>query len=233
MPDKQKIKTLFDDIAPHYDMLNHILSLNVDKGWRKKALKEIIDPSRSQRVLDIACGTCDFTIAIARKLAEGGSLVGADLSEGMLEVGRKKVSQAGLDGRVTLRVEDAESLSFADGSFDRVTVAFGVRNFENLSKGLQELRRVLAEGGKLVILELSVPQNKLELCLYKLYFTRILPLIGGALSGNKGAYNYLPASVLAFPGPQKFMGILSGCGYKEIRHRAFSFGLCRMYTAMK
>lgn len=233
MPDKQKIKTLFDDIAPHYDMLNHILSLDVDKGWRKKALKEIIDPSRSQRVLDIACGTCDFSIAIARKLAEGGSLVGADISEGMLEVGRKKVSQAGLDGRVTLRVEDAESLSFADGSFDRVTVAFGVRNFENLSKGLQELRRVLAEGGKLVILELSVPQNKLELCLYKLYFTRILPLIGGALSGNKGAYNYLPASVLAFPGPNKFMDILSSCGYKEIRHRAFSFGLCRMYTAMK
>lgn len=229
MPDKQKIRSLFDDIAPDYDKLNHLLSLNVDKFWRRRALREILDGAPGLNVLDIACGTCDFSIAIARKLREG-KVVGLDLSEGMLEVGRTKIQEAGLEDKIELMVGDAESLPFEDGSFDRVTVAFGVRNFENLRRGLSEMRRVLSAEGKLVILELSVPQNRFLFALYKLYFTKILPLIGGAISGNKGAYNYLPASVIAFPKPAEFMRILEDCGYGRVTHHSLSFGLCRMYT---
>lgn len=232
MPKKEKIRALFDNIAPDYDKLNHILSLGVDKLWRKKALKEIVDKTLDLKVLDLACGTCDFSIAIARKLS-GGSVIASDISEGMLQIGRTKVKPAGLEEKISLRVEDAENLSFEDGTFDRVTVAFGVRNFEDLRKGLIEMRRVLKKDGKLVILELSVPQNKVLFALYKFYFTKILPRIGGAVSGNQGAYNYLPASVLAFPMPKEFLQILKDCGYTAVKHQAFTLGLCRMYTAWK
>lgn len=233
MPDKQKIKNLFNDIAPEYDTLNHVLSLDVDKLWRREALGEIVSKEKTLKVLDVACGTCDFSIAIAQHLQKGSSVMGIDLSERMLEIGKEKVREKGLSEVISLQIGDAEKLPFPDNSFDRVTVAFGVRNFENLRAGLKEMSRVLKTDGKVVILELSVPQNRLTRWFYELYFTKVLPFIGGRVSGNKGAYKYLPASVIAFPRPKEFMEIMKNCNFTKVRHRAFSLGLCRMFTADK
>lgn len=231
MAKKEKIKSLFDNIAPDYDKLNHILSLNIDKGWRRKAVKEIADSAKPLRVLDVACGTGDFTIEIARKAAEGSSIIGIDLSEGMMKVGREKLKAAGIDA--TLEYGDCEALTYPGSSFDRVSVGFGVRNFEHLEIGLKEMYRVLKPGGKLVILELSVPSNPVIRWCYKLYFLKILPAIGGWVSGNRGAYKYLPASVLHFPAPDKFIPMLKEAGFGDVRHKAFTLGICRMYVGIK
>lgn len=230
MAKKENIKALFDNIAPDYDKLNHILSLNIDKSWRRKAVREIVDNERSLKVLDVACGTGDFTIEIARKMS-GGSVTGIDLSEGMMSVGREKAAAAGIEA--VLEYGDCEALRYEDNTFDRVAVAFGVRNFEHLDLGLKEMWRVLDKDGKLVILELSVPSNPVIRWCYKLYFLNILPAIGGFVSGNKGAYRYLPASVLQFPAPERFVAIMREAGFREVRHRAFTFGICRMYVGIK
>ena len=230
MAKKENIKALFDNIAPDYDKLNHILSLNIDKSWRRKAVREIVDNERSLKVLDVACGTGDFTIEIARKMS-GGSVTGIDLSEGMMSVGREKAAAAGIEA--VLEYGDCEALRYEDNTFDRVAVAFGVRNFEHLDLGLKEMWRVLGKDGKLVILELSVPSNPVIRWCYKLYFLNILPAIGGFVSGNKGAYRYLPASVLHFPSPDKFVAMMHEAGFREVRHRAFTFGICRMYVGIK
>ncbi len=231
MAKKEKIKSLFDNIAPDYDKLNHILSLNIDKGWRKKAVREIIDSKEHLKVLDVACGTGDFTIEIARKAAEGSSITGIDLSEGMMKVGREKINAAKV--RATLEYGDCEALTYSNDLFDRISVGFGVRNFEHLDIGLKEMCRVLKPGGKLVILELSVPSNPIIRWCYKLYFLNILPAIGGMVSGNRGAYEYLPASVLHFPAPDRFIGMMREAGFSEVRHKAFTFGICRMYVGIK
>lgn len=231
MAKKENIKKLFDNIASDYDRLNHILSLNIDKGWRKKAVKETIDCAETMQVLDVACGTGDFTIEIARKAAPGSKITGIDLSEGMMSIGREKIASADVDA--TLEYGDCEALTYADNSFDRITVGFGVRNFEHLELGLREIYRVLKKGGKLVILELSIPSNSLIRWCYKLYFLKILPAIGGWVSGNKGAYNYLPASVLHFPAPDKFQAMMREAGFPIVEHKAFTFGICRMYIGKK
>ena len=231
MAKKENIKKLFDNIASDYDRLNHILSLNIDKGWRKRAVKETIDRNEPMQVLDIACGTGDFTIEIARNAAPGSKITGIDLSEGMMEIGRRKIAAAAVDA--TLEYGDSEALTYADNSFDRISVGFGVRNFEHLELGLREMYRVLKKGGKLVILELSVPSNSLIRWCYKLYFLKILPAIGGWVSGNRGAYNYLPASVLHFPAPDKFQAMMREAGFSTVKHRAFTFGICRMYIGKK
>lgn len=230
MAKKENIKALFDNIAPDYDKLNHILSLNIDKSWRRKAVREIVDNERSLKVLDVACGTGDFAIEIARKMS-GGSVTGIDLSEGMMSVGREKAAAAGIEA--VLEYGDCEALIYEDNTFDRVAVAFGVRNFEHLDLGLKEMWRVLDKDGKLVILELSVPSNPVIRWCYKLYFLNILPAIGGFVSGNKGAYRYLPASVLHFPAPDKFVAMMHEAGFREVRHKAFTFGICRMYVGIK
>ena len=230
MAKKENIKALFDNIAPDYDKLNHILSLNIDKSWRRKAVREIIDKEGPLKVLDVACGTGDFTIEIARKMS-GGSVTGIDLSEGMMSVGREKAAAAGIEA--VLEYGDCEALRYEDNTFDRVAVAFGVRNFEHLNLGLKEMWRVLDKDGKLVILELSVPSNPVIRWCYKLYFLNILPAIGGFVSGNKGAYRYLPASVLHFPAPDKFVAMMHEAGFREVRHKAFTFGICRMYVGIK
>lgn len=230
MAKKENIKALFDNIAHDYDKLNHILSLNIDKSWRRKAVREIVDNERSLKVLDVACGTGDFTIEIARKMS-GGSVTGIDLSEGMMSVGREKAAAAGIEA--VLEYGDCEALRYEDNTFDRVAVAFGVRNFEHLDLGLKEMWRVLDKDGKLVILELSVPSNPVIRWCYKLYFLNILPAIGGFVSGNKGAYRYLPASVLHFPAPDKFVAMMHEAGFREVRHKAFTFGICRMYVGIK
>ena len=231
MAKKENIKKLFDNIASDYDKLNHILSLNIDKGWRKKAVKETIDCAEPMQVLDVACGTGDFTIEIARKAAPGSRITGIDLSEGMMKIGREKIASADVDA--TLEYGDCEALTYADNSFDRITVGFGVRNFEHLELGLREMYRVLKKGGKLVILELSIPSNSLIRWCYKLYFLKILPTIGGWVSGNRGAYNYLPASVLHFPAPDKFQAMMREAGFPIVEHKAFTFGICRMYIGKK
>lgn len=231
MAKKEGIRKLFDNIATDYDRLNHLLSLNIDKGWRKKAVKEIADTDTPLRVLDVACGTGDFTIEIARKLAPGSRVTGIDLSEGMMKIGREKLAKAGVAAEMVQG--DCEALPYETGSFERVSVGFGVRNFEHLELGLSEMCRVLTPGGKLVILELSVPSNAFIRWCYKLYFLKVLPAIGGFISGNRGAYEYLPASVLRFPAPDKFVAMMREAGFADVTHKPFTFGICRMYIGQK
>ena len=220
---------MFDNIAKDYDSLNHIMSLSIDKIWRRKAIKKIKDAGEAPRVLDVACGTGDFSIAIA-KAVKKGEVIGVDISKEMLEVMRQKVLKNKLESIISQEVGDGEALRFPDGSFDRVVNAFGIRNFEDRDKGLREALRVLKYGGRLVILELSRPQNKIIRWFYDLYFLHILPIIGGKVSGDKAAYAYLPASVKAFPGKKEFTDELRRAGFVNITHRAFTFGICRMYT---
>ena len=232
MAKKEFVREMFDGIAADYDRLNHIMSLDVDKSWRRKALKQIIGPE-VRDILDLACGTGDFSVAIARKMPVGAHVTGVDLSEGMLAVMKEKVAAEGLQEKISIRQGDGEELPFADGSIDRVTIAFGIRNFENREKGLREMLRVLRPGGRVVILELSVPQNAFFRWCYNLYFLHILPLIGGKVSGDKAAYRYLPASVLHFPGPREFMETLRECGFSEVEHKAMTFGICRLYSGTR
>lgn len=233
MPSTSGIRTLFDNIASDYDRLNHLLSLGIDRSWRRRALKWIVEPGKPQQILDIACGTGDFSIAIARKASPETLVTGVDLSEGMLSVMAGKVAAQGLEGRIVFEQGNCESLRFADDTFDRVTIAFGIRNFENRETALKEILRVLKPGGSLVILELSVPSpGPLRWC-YNLYFTHILPLVGGLISGDRAAYRYLPASVLAFPGKGEWMRTMEGSGFSDVSHKAFTFGICRMYIGKK
>ena len=229
MPKKEKVQQMFDNIAPTYDKLNHIMSLNVDKLWRRHALKEIVDGT-PQRILDVACGTGDSTISIARAAAVGTKVTGADISEGMMALVTEKAEKAGVLDRIDLQVADGEALPYEEGTFDRVTCAFGIRNFEHKEKGLEEFRRVLRPGGRAVILELSVPQNKVLRWAYDLYFLHILPWVGGKVSGDKAAYKYLPASVHNFPAPKEFCRMMEEAGFRSVRFRTFTFGLCRMFT---
>lgn len=231
MARKEGIRKLFDNIAPDYDRLNHILSLNIDKGWRRKAVRKIADENRTLKVLDVACGTADFTIEIAQKLSPGSVVTGVDISEGMMAIGKEKIRKAGISAE--LYVADCEALPYEDNTFDRISVGFGVRNFEHLEVGLKEMYRTLKPEGKLVILELSVPSNPLIRWFYKLYFLKILPAVGGRISGNRGAYEYLPASVLRFPAPQRFIQMMKCAGFDTVEHTSFTFGICRMYVGKK
>jgi demethylmenaquinone methyltransferase/2-methoxy-6-polyprenyl-1,4-benzoquinol methylase len=228
MAKKEYIKRMFNDIAPSYDKLNHILSLNIDKSWRRKAVRRIC-AAQPQHVLDVACGTGDFAIALAK--AGVPRVTGIDISEGMLDVARAKVKEQDL--HIELQTDDSEHMSFHDDSFDAVSVAFGVRNFEHLQSGLNEMHRVLRQGGHVCIVELSVPQHPVLLWLYKLYFLHLLPRIGGLLTGNVNAYRYLPASVLHFPKPDKVCQMLRDAGFHDVSATAFTLGLCRMFTGRK
>ena len=230
MPQKEKIQQMFDGIAPDYDRLNHLMSLGVDRSWRRRALREIVDAGRAQSILDIACGTGDFSLAIAGGMHPDSRIVGLDLSEGMLAVMRDKVSKAGLQDKISCEQGDSEAMRFADDSFDVVTIAFGIRNFAHREAALREILRVLKPGGRLVILELSVPENRILRWGYNLYFKHFVPWIGGLISGDRAAYTYLPASVQAFPGRREWMATMSRCGYAQVRHKAFTLGLCRMYV---
>ncbi len=220
---------MFDSIALGYDRFNHLSSLNADKGWRRKAVRQIVNTKQPICMLDVATGTADLAIAVAKKAAAGSQVTGIDLSENMLEVGRVKA--VGLP--VTLQQGDAEALAFDDSSFDRVSVAFGVRNFENLSQGLREMCRVLKPNGRLVVLELSYPDNRFLFWGYKLYALKILPAIGTRLTGNRSAYTYLPDSILKFPKPPVFLPMLREAGFSRARARSLTFGVCRMYVAEK
>ena len=232
-PRTRDTERLFNSIARTYDSLNHWLSLGVDKSWRRRSLRWIVDPSAPQQILDIACGTGDYSIAIARRAHPDTVVTGVDLTEAMLQVMRSKVEKAGLSGRIVAEQGNAEALRFADNRFDRTTIAFGIRNFEHREQALREILRVLKPGGRLVILELSVPSNPLLRWCYNLYFTRLLPAIGGMVSGDKAAYRYLPASVLSFPNKREWMETIRRCGFRNVSHRAYTLGICRLYIGEK
>lgn len=232
MKKKEKIRDMFDGIAPSYDRLNHLLSLGVDRLWRKRSLKAIADGTQ-QEILDVACGTGDSTIAIAEAVAPGSRVTGVDISEGMMSLLMRKAAKAGVHDRIRLLTADAEALPFPDGSFHRVSCAFGVRNFERKDLALSEFHRVLKADGKAVILELSVPDMPLLRRLYDLYFLHVLPWVGGRISGNRAAYKYLPASVHAFPAPDSFCDLMRDAGFRSVYYKTFSFGLCRMYVGSR
>ena len=231
MAKKEGVRRLFDKIASDYDRLNHILSLNIDSLWRKKAVREVVDVNVPLKVLDVACGTGDSTIEIARRVVCGSEVLGIDISEGMMAIGREKIRMAGVSAEMS--VADCEDLPYEDNTFDRVSVAFGVRNFEHLERGLAEMCRVLKPDGKLVVLELSIPSNPILRFAYLLYFKKLLPAIGGWISGDRGAYEYLCVSVLRFPSPDRFIPMLETAGFAEIEHKQLSFGICRMYVCRK
>lgn len=230
MAKKEVVKDIFNDIAPKYDLLNHLLSMNIDKGWRRKAMQYIGEKEKGH-LLDVACGTGDFSIAASR--AGVKEVTGIDISANMVEIGRKKVHELGLDNRIDLRSGDSEEMEFEDGRFDVVTVAFGVRNFEHLELGLKEMQRVLRPGGKVIILEFSMPEHFPMKQLYKFYFRYILPTLGGWISGNKGAYTYLPESVMKFPQGQTFLNIMKNCGFEDPMQRKLSFGIASLYVGKK
>lgn len=230
MAKKEKVQEMFNGIAPRYDLLNHLLSMGIDKSWRRKAMREL-EGGRRGTVLDIACGTGDFSIEALRHGVE--RVVGADISENMLAVAREKAREKGLEDRLEFRYGDSENLDFEDGTFDAVTVAFGVRNFEHLERGLAEMCRVLRPGGKVVVLEFSTPERFPMKQLYRFYFKQILPRVGGLVSGDRKAYEYLPASVFAFPQGDRFLQIMRSCGYRNVAQRRLTFGIASLYTGEK
>jgi demethylmenaquinone methyltransferase / 2-methoxy-6-polyprenyl-1,4-benzoquinol methylase len=228
---KGQVSNMFDKIAPYYDLLNRVLSLGIDTRWRKRAIRMLHDHP-VQALLDVATGTADLALEASRQL-QPQRIVGLDLSNEMLEIGRGKVSRRRLGETIELIQGDSENLPFADNTFDAVTVAFGVRNFENLELGLREMRRVLKDGGKVVILEFSKPRSFPFKQLYNFYFRNILPTVGKLTSKDPKAYRYLYESVQAFPDGQDFLDFLDKTGYKTNQCTPLTLGICSIYTGEK
>ena len=224
---KEEVREMFDNIAPKYDLLNHTLSMSIDRVWRRRVVGEV-RRAKPGRILDVATGTGDLAIAMARRIRDV-QVLGVDLSEQMLAVARRNIEARGLDGRIVLDRGDAERLAVADASVDVATVAFGVRNFGDLGAGLRELARTIKPGGKVVILEFSRPRNRVFRALYEFYSYKILPRIGGLVSRDKRAYEYLPASVGEFPAPEEFMAMMARAGFRNCRARSQSFGIAQIY----
>jgi demethylmenaquinone methyltransferase/2-methoxy-6-polyprenyl-1,4-benzoquinol methylase len=227
---KQQVEMMFDNISHRYDFLNHFLSLSLDKWWRKKAIRELADQQVID-LLDVATGTGDM-VAAALKL-KPHHIIGIDLSEGMLEIARKKSHLHSTGVSVEFLKGDSEDLPFSDHSFDAVTVAFGVRNFEDPQKGLVEINRVLRPGKKLVVLEFSKPDRFPMKQLYNFYFKHILPLFGKVISKDKAAYSYLPESVLSFPEKDDFIGLMKNAGFRESKYKRLTSGIVSIYTGVK
>src|SRR5690606_12352275 len=227
---KQAVEAMFDDIAPRYDLLNRMLSLGIDQLWRDQAI-EMLRGEQPKRILDVATGTGDLAIK-ALKL-HPDRVDGVDLSEEMLARGRDKIARLGESERITLRRGDAEKLPYSDNQFDAALVAFGVRNFENLRAGLEEIRRVLRPGGSLVILEFSRPSAFPVKQLYAFYSHVILPVVGRLVSKHPAAYKYLPTSVDAFPSGNEFVERFAGAGYEKIRWKPLTFGIASLYKGTK
>lgn len=235
-PKGEQIRDMFDTIAPRYDLLNRLMSLGIDRLWRRRVTKmarrEVAGKNGGVRILDLATGTGDLAVAMARRIPQAG-IVGADVSEGMLSVAAEKVEKRGLAGMVTFEVAAAEQLPFADEGFDAVTAAFGVRNFSDIPQGLREMRRVLRPGGRVYISELSMPRGKIFGALMRFYFRRVIPLMGGRISGDGKAYAYLPDSVGEFPPRERFLEIMRDAGFSNCRATGLTFGFATIYAATK
>ncbi len=230
--DKGKlVGEMFDNIAPTYDKLNHRLSWNVDKGWRKKAIK-YLKPFRPQKILDVATGTGDLGI-LAAQMLRPSSIVGVDISEGMMEVAKEKVKAKGLDNIVSFQKEDCMQMSFEDNTFDAVLTAFGIRNFQDLEQGLREIYRVLCDGGQMCVLELTTPVSFPMKQLFHIYSHSILPFYGKLVSKDPSAYTYLTQTIDAFPQGETMMDVLRKIGFSEMGFRRLTFGICTMYFATK
>lgn len=233
---KQGVRQMFDRIAPTYDRLNHMLSLGIDRRWRRTAVDALgkhFPPQGGQGViLDIATGTGDFAMLLAERL-KPQCIIGADISEGMMDVGREKVAQAGMQEIISFQWEDCTKLSFPDGTFDAVTSAYGVRNFQDLDAGLREMQRVLRPGGHLLIVELTPPPRFPMKQLFWVYAHVVMPLLGRLISHDDSAYTYLPASMEAFPQAEQMESILHRAGFTDIQWHRFTFGISTMYLAKK
>jgi len=228
---KKQVEQMFDNISGNYDFLNHVLSLNIDKVWRKKTVKKIAQ-NKPQNVLDVATGTGDLAIAL-QKGSGAKKITGLDLSQGMLDVGIEKIKKLGLSESIEMIKGDSEKLPFSDNTYDAITVAFGVRNFENLNKGLSELYRVLKPGGTLAVLEFSQPTQFPFKQFYQFYFKNILPRLGKMVSKDSTAYTYLPESVGAFPYGEAFKAELNKVDFKKSNAKKLTFGVASLYTATK
>ncbi len=229
MAHRDEVRRMFDDIAPTYDRLNHLLSLGIDRLWRRRVVR-MVRRTGAKRILDLATGTGDLALAMARKI-KGSIVCGVDLSSEMLAVAREKVERCGLDERITFEQGDAEHIGLADGSVDAATVAFGVRNFEHPEVCLAELARVVRSGGHLFVLEFSNPKVPVVKWVYRLYSHIVLPAVGGAISNNRTAYEYLPRSVDRFSTPAEFCAMLERAGFVKPRKRSLSFGIAYIYVA--
>lgn len=227
---KVQVEEMFDNISPRYDLLNHLLSANIDKIWRKSAIKKLRQFS-PKSIIDIATGTGDFAVS-ATKIPDS-KIMGIDISEGMLKVGRKKIQKKNLSGRIEFLKADSENLPFSNNTFDGATVGFGVRNFENLEEGLAEINRVLKPGGVFIVLEFSKPRKSPFKQIYYFYFTRILPMLGKIVSRDNSAYKYLPESVNEFPDGERFIRILQKVGFVEARAFPQTFGIATIYLSIK
>ncbi len=222
---------MFNNISKTYDFLNHFMSLGIDIIWRKKAIAEL-KKDAPQLILDVATGTGDFAIE-AINMLRPQKIIGVDISEGMLDIARRKIEQRGLQDVFEVQMGDSEKLLFEDNTFDAVTVAYGVRNYENLEKGISDMLRVLKPGGKIVILEFSKPQVFPVKQLYNFYFNSVTPSIGKLFSKNNHAYKYLPQSVAAFPDGKDFVKLMAKCGYKNAKYRTLLFGISSIYIGSK
>ena len=225
------VEEMFDNIAPTYDTLNHRLSWNIDKSWRKKAIKQL-SPFNPKTILDIATGTGDFAILSAKMLLPD-TLIGADISEGMMEIGRQKVRNEGLEGIISFQKEDCLNLTFPSDTFEAVTAAFGIRNFQDLEKGLVEMYRVLKKDGHLCIIELTTPISFPMKQLFKVYSKVVLPFYGRLISKDSSAYDYLNKTIAAFPQGETMMKILQKAGFAKTSFKRLTFGICTMYIAEK
>ena len=222
---------MFNDIACRYDFMNHFLSAGIDVKWRRKAIQQLLD-LKPKRILDVATGTADVAI-MASGILHPEKIIGIDISEGMLEIGKRKVEKLGLQANIELLNGDSETINFDDNSFDAVTVAFGVRNFENLEKGLSEIKRVLKPGGRLVVLEFSKPKMQATKIFYNLYMKIVAPNMGKLFSKNRSAYQYLDESIKKFPEGKNFTDILDKLGYGKTYSKPLSLGICSIYCGEK
>ena len=226
-----QVEQMFDNIAPAYDTLNHRLSWNIDRGWRRKAIRQLA-PFHPQAILDIATGTGDFAI-LAAEMLKPQRLIGADISEGMMEIGRQKVQEKGMQHIISFEKEDCTRLSYPEASFDAVTAAFGIRNFADLDKGLSEMCRVLKPGGHLSIVELTTPVSFPMRQLFHIYAHTVLPVYGRLISKDQSAYSYLTKTIEAFPQGERMVEILQKAGFSEASFKRLTFGICTMYFATK